>query len=78
MSMDGSENYKSFVNQQMYNASYQGMYKPSLTNMTNNPLLNPFAGRSLYRHGKRANLNNPIRIWINTRINNNIFFSPFR
>jgi hypothetical protein len=43
MPMDGAMNYKNFINQQMYNASYQGQYKPSLTNMVNNPLLNPFA-----------------------------------
>jgi hypothetical protein len=59
MSMDGSENYRSFVSQQVYNASYQGMYKPGLTNMTNNPLLNPFAWAQFIKAWKEGKFKQP-------------------
>jgi hypothetical protein len=59
MSMDGSENYRSFVNQQVYNASYQGMYKPSLASMTNNPLLNPFAWAQFIKAWKEGKFKQP-------------------
>jgi len=41
MGMDAAGNYRAFVNQQAYNASYQGLY-PVGTSM-NNPLLSPTA-----------------------------------
>ena len=43
MPMSSSGNYKSFMNQQIYDLSYKGQYRPSLYSAVNNPLLNPFA-----------------------------------
>lgn len=52
--MDGSMNYKEVVAQQVYNASYQGLQKPSLTGAMNNPLLNPFAWAEFFKAWKRG------------------------
>jgi hypothetical protein len=43
MPMDAQQNYRNYVNKQVYNYSYMGMQKPSLTSAMNNPLLNPLA-----------------------------------
>lgn len=52
MGWDASMNYRDFVSNIHYQASYQGQMKPSLTGMVNNPLLNPFAWAELVKAWK--------------------------
>ncbi|MFC2111361.1 carboxypeptidase-like regulatory domain-containing protein [Bacteroidota bacterium] len=54
IAMDGSMNYRNYVSKQIYNYSYMGMQKPSLTSMVNNPLLNPFAWAEFIKSWKRG------------------------
>ncbi|MCF8295918.1 MAG: carboxypeptidase-like regulatory domain-containing protein [Saprospiraceae bacterium] len=54
IAMDGSMNYRNYVSKQIYNYSYMGMQKPSLTGMMNNPLLNPFAWAQFIKSWKRG------------------------
>lgn len=54
LSMDGSMNHRNYVSKQIYNYSYMGMQKPSLTGMMNNPLLNPFAWAEFIKSWKRG------------------------
>ena len=55
--MDGSMNYRNYINKQVYNYSYLGMQKPNLTSMMNNPLLNPFAWAEFIKAWKRGDFN---------------------
>ncbi len=52
--MDGSMNYRNYINKQVYNYSYMGMQKPNLTSMMNNPLLNPLAWAEFIKAWKRG------------------------
>ena len=54
MSMDGSENTGVLLISRYIMLPYQGMYKPSLTNMTNNPLLNRFCVGAVYKGLERG------------------------
>lgn len=49
-----SINYRDFVNENHYNMSYYGQYKPSLTSSINNPLLNPIAWAKFFQAWKNG------------------------
>ncbi len=54
MGWDASMNYRDFVNDIHYQASYMGQMQPSLTGMINNPLLNPLAWAELIKAWKEG------------------------
>lgn len=52
--MDGSYAFKQYIDKQVYSHGYMGMQPKSLTNMVNNPLLNPFAWAEFIKAWKRG------------------------
>ncbi len=54
--MDGSMNYKNWMDRKIYDLSYAGQYKPSLTSNINNPLLDPFAWIRFFKAWKEGKL----------------------
>jgi CarboxypepD_reg-like domain len=54
MGWDASMNYRDFVNDIHYQASYLGQMQPNITGMVNNPLLNPLAWAKLIKAWKEG------------------------